>query len=307
MNVDQMASEWGEYDLDIVAEGFSFLEGPRWRDGRLYVSDFYSHRVLAIDDAGMVQTVCEVPHQPSGLGFTPHGELLVVSMLDRRLLKLTGTGLDVVADLSAFALGPANDMVVDRHGRAYIGNFGAAGENGDLEPSCLVRVDPDGSVAVAADDLVFPNGAVIAESGDRFIVSETFASRLTEFDIGSDGTLRQRRVWADFTDVDGRAVSTARSEPGTPVLPDGLALDAEGAVWVADAKGSGALRVRRGGTVLDGIDTGGLSVFAVTLGGHDRRTLYLCAAPPLQTEDPSQTTNSVLLRCRVDVPGTGRP
>ncbi len=294
---------WSDIVPQVVADGFHFLEGPRWRDGQLYLSDFYGHAVYAIDPAGEVRTVCAVPNQPSGLGFTPDGDLLVVSMLDQRVLRVRDGQTDVVADIGAFVVGPANDMLVDAAGRAYVGNFGIA-DDGTMAPTNLVLVAPDGSVSVAAKELTFPNGAVVSPDGTRLLISETFAHRITSFAVGPEGQLTDRAVWADFAAM---GLSTSTNAPGTPVLPDGLALDESGAVWVADAKGSGIVRVGEGGTVLEAIATPGLAVFAATLGGADRRTLYLCAAPALDSEDPSQHRHGALLSCRVDVPGAGLP
>src|SRR5205823_3125889 len=148
-----------EVIMDVVVDGLTFPEAPRWRDGALWFSDFYSHRVLRVDISGYVDVIAEVPQRPSGLGWMPDGTLLVVSMLDRRLMRLDGEKLAVVADLSALATGPCNDMVVDAKGRAYVGNLGFDRHRGEPErATCIARVDPDGRVARAADDLRFPNG-----------------------------------------------------------------------------------------------------------------------------------------------------
>ena len=181
--------------LDVLVDGLTFPEGPRWHGGRLWFSDFYSHRVLAADRTGRLETIVEVPQRPSGLGWTRDGKLLVVSMLDRRLLRLDGGRLAVVADLSALATGPCNDMVVDGHGRAWVGNFGFDRHRGEAQrTTCIVRVDPDGKATKAADDLLFPNGTVITPDGKTLIVGETFAHRLTAFDVAADGTLSKRRA-----------------------------------------------------------------------------------------------------------------
>ena len=132
---------------EILVGGLTFPEAPRWRDGKLWFSDFYSQRVLTVDLAGHLETVVEVPHRPSGLGWRPDGTLLVVSMLDRRLLRVEGGKTHVVADLSALATGPCNDMVVDATGAAYVGNFGFDRHRGEPErTACLARVDPAGRV-----------------------------------------------------------------------------------------------------------------------------------------------------------------
>ncbi len=283
---------WRQAPVQVVADGFCFLEGPRWRDGLLYLSDFYAHRVLTVDPAGAVRTVCEVPAQPSGLGWTPDGDLLIVSMLDQRLLRLDGAALRVVADLSQLAGGVTNDMIVDRRGRAYVGNVGNR-SRGFVAPAVLARVDPDGTVTPAADGLYVPNGAVLTAGQTTLIIAETEANRLTAFDIAADGTLGRRRAWA----VLGSDGGTSK-----PVEPDGLALDADGAIWAGDANGHGVLRVAAGGAVLDAIDTGELSVYAVALGGADGHTLYLCAAPPGHAFDPQRRPLGMLLSVQVAVP-----
>ena len=286
-------------EIAVLGEGFSFLEGPRWHGDRLYVSDFYTHRVLAFDEAGGYQTVCEVPGRPSGLGFARDGSLLVVSMVDRRLLKLVGGELREVADLSRLAAWHCNDMVVDAKERAYIGNFGWDSDTDpSIVPTNLIRVDPDGNAEVVAEDLVFPNGTVLTSDGRILIVAETFASRITAFDVADDGSLSNRRIWAEFGDPGATIPATVAS--GLP-LPDGMALDAEGALWIGDAAGPGARRVAEGGEILEVVETGGLSVYAVALGGNDRQTLFMCASPPLLQTNPAADHRSMLLSCRVDV------
>ena len=290
----------------VIAKGFSFLEGPRWHEGRLYVSDFYTHRVLAFDEAGSFEAICNVPGQPSGLGFLPDGSLLVVSMLDRRLLRLDGEALIQVADLSSLAPWHCNDMVVDKAGRAYVGNFGfddSADER--MQATNLICVERDGKAAVAAPDLLFPNGIVITPGADQMMIAETFAGRISAFDLAADGALSNRRTWASFISPPPATLAAAIAS-GVP-LPDGLALDAEGALWIGDAAGKGAYRIREGGEMIDFVPTGGLAVYAVALGGADRRTLFLCAAPPLPHGRPEVERRAVLMTCRVDSPGVGLP
>ena len=194
----------------LLLDGLYFGEGPRWHDGELWFSDFYDHAVKAVTPSGAVRTVVELPGgQPSGLGWLPDGQLLVVSMLDQRLLRLEPGGLVEHADLSGIATFHCNDMVVDGLGRAYVGNFGfdldrelaARGVESvlaDHVTAKLARVDPDGSVHVAASDMHFPNGSVITPDGRTLIVAETLGLRLTAFTIADDGTLHDRRVWADL-------------------------------------------------------------------------------------------------------------
>ena len=182
--------------MRTIAEGYSFTEGPRWHEGRLYFSDFYTHRVLAVDGEGRVEVIATVTGQPSGLGWLPDGRMLVVSMLDRKLLRQEGDGRLVEhADLSKIATYHCNDMVVDTLGRAYVGNFGSDIESGNkLVKAKLAFVDTDGSVSVAAEDLAFPNGAVITPNGKTLIIGESFGRCLTAFDIADDGGLSNRRV-----------------------------------------------------------------------------------------------------------------
>jgi sugar lactone lactonase YvrE len=277
--------------MDIVVDGLTFPEAPRWRDGRLWFSDFYTQRVLTVDPAGRLETVIEVPSRPSGLGWMPDGALLVVSMLDRRLLRVEGGKPRVVADLSALATGPCNDMVVDAAGRAYVGNFGFDRHRGDPpRTTCIARVDPDGTVTRAADELSFPNGTVITPDGRTLIVAETLAHRLTAFDVAADGTLSNRRLFAALDSC----------------FPDGICLDVEGAVWVADARTPRVLRVLDGGRIERTIPTGARFAFACMLGDHDRRTLYLCTSTG-SGPAMADKRDGAIERVRVDVPGAGLP
>ena len=278
--------------MDVIVDGLTFPEAPRWHDGRLWFSDFYSHRVLRVDVSGYVDVVAEVPQRPSGLGWTPDGALLVVSMLDRRLLRVDDGGkAHEVADLSALATAPCNDMVVDGQGRAYVGNFGFDRHKGEPpRTTCIARVDPDGRVSRAADDLSFPNGTVITPDGRTLIVAETLAHRLTAFDIAADGSLSNRRL---FAQLDG-------------CFPDGICLDAEGAVWVADARNPRVLRVFDGGRVERTVSTGDRPAFACMLGGDDGQTLFVCtctASGPAMADKRDGRIEAV----KVDVTGAGWP
>jgi sugar lactone lactonase YvrE len=311
--------------LETVAEGLSYLEGPRWHDGRLFASDFYNHRVLAFQSDGKYETVIEVPNQPSGLGWLPDGRMLVVSMKDRRVMRLEegspgygvspgspGYGVSPGslvehADLSGFATGHCNDMVVDTSGRAYVGNFGFdLMGGGDRADAVLVRVDPDGTTTVVAEEIMFPNGSVITPDGGTLILAETLGQRLTAFAIDGDGSLSNRRVWAAFGDP-----VTATDFGGVfaqmKVAPDGICLDAEGAVWFADALGNRVVRVKEGGEITDEISGGELGIFACMLGGDDGRTLFLCASPSFVEAVASADHQARLLACRVDVPHAGLP
>jgi sugar lactone lactonase YvrE len=275
----------------VLLTDLCFPEGPRWHDGKLWFSDMHGHRVMTVGLDGAAQTVVEVPAAPSGLGWLPDGRLLVVSMEDRRLLRLDPGGLTEVADLHRFATFHCNDMVVDAQGRAYVGNFGFDLHGGATPtPTVLVLVLPTGEARIAADDLMFPNGTVITPDGRTLIVGESFGPRLTAFDILSDGSLTNRRIWATLE----RAV------------PDGICLDAEGAIWIASPISAEVLRVVEGGAVTHRVPVA-TQAFACMLGGPGRQHLFICTAssgdPPLCRERRDGRIEVL----EVDVPGAGLP
>jgi len=275
----------------VLLDGILFPEGPRWREGKLWFSDMHAHRVMTVDLAGRAEVVVEVPNQPSGLGWLPDGRLLVVSMTDRRLLRLDPGGLTVAADLSALASFHCNDMVVDDRGRAYVGNFGFdLHAEAPFRPAELVLVPPDGPPRVVADDLAFPNGCVITPDGRTLVVGESGGTRLTAFTIAADGSLGERRVWALLESA----------------VPDGICLDAEGAIWVASPVGNEVLRVQEGGTVLDRVQVSTIP-FACMLGGPDRRTLVVATAETHQPERVKARPTGRIEVATVRVPGAGRP
>jgi sugar lactone lactonase YvrE len=281
----------------VLAQGIHFGEGPRWRDGRLWFSDFYAHAVKSVSPAGDLRVEFEIDDQPSGLGWMPDGSLLVVSMTKRQVLRRTPGGqIRPHADLSAIATFHCNDMVVDAQGRAYVGNFGfdlgaqLAGKPVDPTPAKLALVQPDGAVSVAAQDMNFPNGSMITPDGRTLIVGETFANRITAFDIGEGGTLANRRVWAE---TPGRA-------------PDGACLDAEGCVWMANPLASECVRFGEGGAVLETIDPGD-NCYACMLGGEDGRTLFMLTAPSMTAENPPPGPQGRIVVAQVDVPHAGQP
>lgn len=293
--------------LTPVVDGYTYLEGPRWHDGRLWMSDFYSHQVVAVSPDGRTELIATVPQQPSGLGWLPDGTLLVVSMRDRKLMRLENGNLVEHADLSTTTGGHINDMVVDSQGRAYVGDFGFDLMGGEpFRTTNITRVDPDGTVTVAAEDLMFPNGTVITPDGKTMIVDETFGNRVSAFDIHDDGTLGPRRDWANFgpmPDTDDVNDLVAAMSIG----PDGNCLDAEGAIWIADAIYQRCVRVAEGGEILEEISTGDEGVFACMLGGDDGRDLYLCVAPNFDEAERKSTRMGRLVRTTVDVPHAGTP
>ncbi|MGF1596592.1 MAG: SMP-30/gluconolactonase/LRE family protein [Acidimicrobiales bacterium] len=269
----------------IILEGLSFGEGPRWRDGVLWFSDFYRHGVYTVTPDGTETLMAEVPTQPSGLGWLPDGDLLIVSMTDQKLLRRSADGtLSPHADLSAVATGWCNDMVVAADGTAYVGNFGH--ERG---PATLAIVAPDGTVRPGPDRMEFANGTVITPDGRTLIVGESVGRRLTAFTIDERGDLLDRRVWADLGDG----------------VPDGICLDEGGGIWVADPRNAACFRVVEGGEVTDRIELE-LNCFACMLGGDDRRTLHLVTAPTSGAE-AAATRKGRIEVIEVDVPGAGLP
>jgi sugar lactone lactonase YvrE len=265
---------------EVLLDRLHFGAGPRHGpDGRLYLSDFYGHEVVSLDLVGGARTrVCEVPGQPSGLGWLPDGRILVVSMLDRAVWRREPNRRMVRhADLSTVATFHAHDMLVDARGRAYVGNFGfdlhgmltEQGTESLLDPeteppgAALALVHPDGEVRVVAEDLKAPNGIALVDP-TTLVVAESGGLRLTAFDVAEDGALHRRRMWADLREY--------------PVVPGGICPDAEGALWVAAAPTHRAYRITEGGEISDALETS-QPCFAVALTGADRRTLACCTAP----------------------------
>ncbi len=294
--------------LHTLVEGGGFFEGPRWHEGTWWVSDFYRHQVATVTTDGVETVVVEVEHQPSGLGWLPDGSLVISSMKDQRVLRFADGALTTLADVSEHAGGHLNDLVVDRHGHTFVGNFGFDLMGGGTPSTAsLIRVDPDGTVAVAATDLHFPNGAVITPDGGTLIVGETTGNRYTAFSLADDGTLTDRRVWAEFAPVP-TAESFTDSLAEITVAPDGCALDAEGHIWAADALGNRAVRVAPGGEIVDEIPgPDGLGIYALMLGGDDGRTLLLCGAPDFFEHNRATAREAVLLTTTVEVPHAGLP
>jgi sugar lactone lactonase YvrE len=275
----------------VLLDGLIFPESPRWRDGRLWFSDMYSHQVMTVTPEGKTETIMEVPGQPSGLGWLPNGRLLAVSMHERRLLRLDPDGVKVMAELGDLAPSHCNDMVVDRHGRAYIGNFGFDFLKKEPErPTVLIMVTPDGGKRVVADDLHFPNGMVITPDERTLIVGESYGRRLTAFSIAEDGSLSGRRLWAHLHGA----------------TADGICLDAEGAVWAASPVSAEVLRVREGGEITHRIPVQTQAI-ACMLGGEDRRTLFVLTAPLTRKEKALPLKQGRIETVRVAVAGAGWP
>ncbi len=286
----------------VLAEGIYFGEGPRWRDGRLWFSDFHAHAVKSVSPAGDLRVELTIDDQPSGLGWQPDGSLLVVAMKKRQVLRRSPAGAVAVhADLSAIATFHCNDMVVDAAGAAFVGNFGfdldaelvARGPQSVIAEhptASLARVAPDGAVSVAAAEMHFPNGSVITPDGATLIVGETLSGALTAFDIGPGGALANRRLWASTL----------------PRIPDGICLDVAGHIWIANPVAPECALIAAGGEVLEVIETG-LPCFACMLGGDDRRTLFMLTSPTSIGEEARKEAKGKLITAQVDSPGAGWP
>ena len=303
----------GEHRVRTILDGLYFGEGPRWHDGELWFSDMHAHRVVrtSVDGSGgpdgparaegRASTVVEITHdEPSGLGWLPDGRLLVVAMETQKLLRVEPDGKVVEhADLSGLARGSINDMIVAADGTAYIGDMGMRiHEGGERRPGQTFRVTPDGAVSCAADDLASPNGHILTDDGKTLIIAESGGSRLTAFDVRADGTLANRRTYAELKP----------DKPGIPAAPpDGICLDAEGAVWVADPIGARVFRVREGGEVTDTIAFDDVIPVACVLGGADRRTLLMCVAADWKRDVVRRAPTGRIDATEVAVRGAGRP
>ena len=286
----------------VLAEGIYFGEGPRWNNGRLWFSDFHAHAVKSVSLAGDLRTEFTIDDQPSGLGWMPDGSMLVVSMIKRQLLRRASDGtISLHADLGGLAAFHCNDMVVDAAGRAYVGNFGfnldaeleSRGPQSviaDHATASLACVASDGTVSVAAEGMHFPNGSVITPDGKTLIVGETLAGALTAFDIGADGVLGGRRLWASTL----------------PRVPDGICLDAAGAIWIANPVTPECARIAEGGEVLEVIETGD-PCFACMLGGADGATLFMLTAKTSIGHVAGAAPEGRLLVAEVDSPRAGLP
>jgi sugar lactone lactonase YvrE len=306
---------------EVVVDGLAFPECPRWRPDGLWFSDQHGGEIFRIESGGGAEVMAEIPGGPSGLGWMPDGTLLAVSMHEKKLFEVAvadrdsgsapagEAALTVVSDLEPFHPGLSNDMVIDATGRCYIGNIGYDIYGGEeRRTTVLVLVDltsgraragaeqlgHDGTLVeprVVANDLMVPNGTVITPAGDRMIIAESLAQRLTSFRIAADGSLSDRQVFADLGEE----------------TPDGICLDAHGGIWFASVNEHQVVRVEEGGTVTDRIATSGRRAIACMLGGDDRRDLYVCATRTLDPNKSREILGGSIEVCRVDVPGAGLP
>jgi len=277
--------------LSILADDFVFLEGPRWRFGKLWVSDVNGKKVYTLNEQGAREVCVDVPNRPSGIGFLPDGTPLVVSMKDRSLQRIEQGRLVQHASVAHLVEGEINDMVVDKRGNAYVGNIGfnlLAGEK--FKPTNFVLVTPDGTAREVARDLAVPNGPVITADGKRLIVAESWARKLSAFDIAADGSLGNRKVFAELE-----------------IAPDGICLDAEGAIWVAGFNSDTFVRVLEGGRITHKVKVVDRYPVACTLGGADGRTLFCLTYQGTIKEMGQNKEASRIETVRVEVPAGGSP
>lgn len=275
--------------------GLKFTESPRWHEGKLWFLDIHDKAIKTADLDGQVATAVELPFIPNAFGVRRDGSLLIGDAMQRRIHRWDGTSLQPLADLGGITTFCLSDGIVDRQDRMYVGDIGynfLDPANKPVDTCVIACVEPDGRARIVADGLHFPNGMAITPDGKTLIVGETMGHRLTAFDVQADGSLANRRVYAQLPD---------------DVSPDGIALDAEDAVWLANPEGQfAALRVREGGEIVERVelDTEG---YAVMLGGPQRRHLFICGS---DSHDPAEIarTPSVTLRVvEVEVPGAGVP
>jgi sugar lactone lactonase YvrE len=278
--------------------GLVFTENPRWRDDKLWFVDVFGQRILTVDVAGRMEVAAELPFKPNGFGHMRDGSILVSDALARQIYRLDGGRLELFADLTNMTVFGLSDGFVDANDRMYIGDMGYNLFDPAEKPvdTCvIVCIQPDGRADVVARGLAYPNGMVATPDGRTLIVAESYGARLTAFDIAADGSLSNRRVWAKLPE---------------DVHPDGIALDAEGAVWLANPENANdrptVLRVREGGEIVEGVELDTFA-YAAMLGGPERRHLFISASRHIDPADLAQTPSATVRVVEVDVPGAGTP
>ncbi len=306
---------WLRSQPELIADGLVFPEAPRWRDGRLWISDMHDGRVLATDAEGRLHPQFSVNDKPSGLGFDRSGRLLVCLMQSRRIMRWEDGRLGLFADLSALAPFPINDMVVDRRGVCYVGSLGfdpwgdvaaanlpdTASQTASIGPAPLFLVRPDGTACVATDELVFPNGMAFDPDGRHLFVAETYGHRIARLRLDRVGGIAGCATFVSFAAAP--SASVAEAVACGAVMPDGIARGPDGTLWVADANGSGVLRVDQRGSVTGRVEVPGRAVYAVAVGGNDGRTLFLCAAPRLPDRASRPARSGAVFGLRIDTAG----
>ena len=266
-----MSIKQEQCELNVLTSGLFFGEGPRWRDGKLYISDMLGKKVYTIDASGTKTVIAQMPHKPNGMGFLPTGDLILSSMHETRLYRYTPSGLELYADLCDVYTGYVGDMVIDHNGRIYVDDVGARVFEGEgLKPGRIVIVEPNGEVSVGVEDCNFPNGIVITPDQKTLVFVETFAERLSAVDI-VDGKLVNRRVLLDLTPIFPSPEDRARKRG----CIDGICIDAEGGIWLSMLRAEQFMRINAQGEITDRIPMPGYECVACTLGGEDGKTLFM--------------------------------
>lgn len=272
---------------EVVATGFTFTESVRWHEGKLWFSDMHEGRVHVLTD-GEPETVFERRGLVSGLGWLSSGELVVTSMLDRKLLRVFEGEGEVYADLLGVAEYHLNDLLIHED-HCYSVNFGYDAFIGaPPAPASVVHVGPDRAVKPATAPYMFPNGMVITDGGSTFLVAESYGDRILAFDRAADGALSQPRVWAAVPDG---------------CIPDGITIDADGHLWVPGAGDHHLRLVAEGGEVLEDLDLGERLPISLAFGGDDGRTLYVATCETFFPHETREKTSASIEAIAVDVPG----
>ena len=285
-----MSESASETKPRVLMTGIALGESPRWHEGRLWFADWGAQALISVDPEGANEIMLTAPSIPFSIDWLPNGTLLLLSGGEGQLLRQAADGsMTPHAELTSLSDKPWNELVVDGRGNAYTNGIGFDFPEGEFAPGLVALVTPDGSVRQVADNVAFPNGMAITPDNATLILAESYANQLTAFDIAANGSLETRRVWAA---VDG--------------YPDGICLDADGAVWYADVPNQCCVRVREGGEVLQtvALDRGG---FACMLGGAERRTLFMLAAAWGEEGMAEVVRTGQLLTISAPAPGVGWP
>ena len=302
-------------NLVKVAEGFHFLEGPRWHENKLWFSDMHGYKVHNLDADGNLSTLAEIPEQPSGLGWLPDGSLIIVSMLDRKLMKLKDGELSIHADMSHLTPYQCNDMVIAKDGTAYVGNFGTDNVESKIHKTCLISVTQEGETKICADSLLFPNGTVISPDGKELIVGETFGGNLTSFQINESGELSKRTIWARVMPLHFKIITSIirflniplKESNSTPFpVPDGICLDSDNGIWVASPTTAEVIRYKKGGKITDRIATP-QPAYACMLGGKDEKELYILTAESSNPQFCKENKTGEIYKVEVNYERAGEP
>jgi sugar lactone lactonase YvrE len=261
-----------QYKAEILVDGLAFPEGPRWYGNHFWFTDQHARRVYRLDTVGNLETITATDDLPGGLGWLPDGRMLVVYMIQRKVMQWDGQQLKEYADLSGLASFHCNDMLVDPEGRVYVGNFGFDLHGGaQLSKAEIVMIDVYGKTTVFSDDVIFPNGFVFTADHETLVVAESFAHRLTGFELDVEGFPVSSFVWAELGDM----------------TPDGICMDQNESIWVASPGTNEVTLVKKGGDKIAACMTTG-TPYACMLGGEDGQTLYICTS---ETDDPEQAAS----------------